>query len=242
MKKISLIACLFAITAMAMGQSLGNMILDVKKGDREKTISVYLANLQKKGTDISIMGMDGKTSYSEYIIGNVRDAAMNINLSAMKPGDYILKATNGEEKGYEVFFLTEDDVIFASNAANISSHNARFGATPYSKLIACFTIEEGTTSMRVQLSNLMHQPARVKFFNWQGECIYQEKIAKVIGYHTTFDMKEMGNGLYFVYVDASEAKVFQVIEYYNNTIKLGPTMGKERMLIEKTRPAVAAKW
>lgn len=245
MKTISLIICLFAIAVIAMAQSAENLMLEVKKTDQEKTISVNLENLKKKSTEISIMAMDGQSLYSNHISGDLCDAAMTINLGGMKPGNYILKVSNGMEKNYTVFFLTEEEVVLADNKAAISPTSARYGMTPNSKLIASFWVEENSPSqVHVQVSNLMHQPAKVKIFSWEGECLYRAKIADEVGYYHTFDFAKEGltGNVFFMYVDASEAIVYQAVETQENEVKLGPTMGKERMLLEKTHPAVAVKW
>jgi hypothetical protein len=244
MKKLSLIVCLFAIVAMARGQSSDNLIFEVRKADLEKNITVSLYNLHHEPADISIMGMNGTTRYSQRIQENVSRIAVDIDLGKMKPGEYILKVASNGRKDYQALFLTEEEVVLANYGERVSPLKARFGETPYSKLIARFWVEEDAPSkVHVHLSNLMHEPASIKILDWNGECVYREKIVGEIGYHTSFGFAEEASPkLYFVYVNASEAIVFQSVKTNGRNTTLGPTMGKERMLLEKTRPAVAAKW
>jgi hypothetical protein len=244
MKKLSLIVCLFAIVAMARGQSSDNLIFEVRKADLEKNITVSLHNLNYEPADISIMGMNGLSRYIKHIQKDMNRIAVDIDLGKMKPGDYILKVASGERRDYHALFVTEEEVVLANHGERASPLKARFGETPYSKLIARFWVEEHAPSkVHIHVSNLMHEPASIKIFDWNGECVYREKIVGEIGYHTSFGFAEEASPkLYFVYVNASEAIVFQSVKTNGRNTTLGPTMGKERMLLEKTRPAVAAKW
>jgi hypothetical protein len=244
MKKLSLIVCLFAIVAMARGQSSDNLIFEVKNAGLEKNISVSLHNLHFEPADIAIMSMNGNTRYLKHINKDLNRVAVDIDLGKMKPGDYILKVASGERKDYQALFLTEEEVVLATYGDRYSPLKTKFGTTPYSKLVASFWVEEDAPSrLHVHLANLMHEPASIKIFDWNGQCVYREKIAGEIGYRTSFNFaEEASSKMYFVYVSASEAVVFQSVETNGRNTTLGPTMGKERMLLEKTRPTVAAKW
>lgn len=234
---LSFIVSLLVVATMAAGQAQGNLIVHFNKTGKDKLISLHLANLKKQFTNISITGMDGRTWYSDYV-WNKHGYASNIDLNVMDPGDYILTVANGKEQASKVFFVTSEEVVMANAVTSAPTNTAIFEPTPFSKLIAAFKVEEGRPLVNIQLANLLRQPASVRLATWNGLTVFWEYIDGETGYHKAVSLEGLSEGSYFLYVNSSEAKVFQQLDLVGNTVKLGPMMGKERALIGKY-PGVA---
>ena len=233
---ISFLTALFALVVFtsAVGSPTGNMIVHVKDTDNEKTIALYLANLEKQFTSISIVGLDGRTWHNDYV-WNKNGYAINIDLNVLDVGDYLMAITNRSEKAMVALFVTEDRVFYENtNKPGFAfKKETYFKPTPFSRLIAHFYVEGNEPTLNVQLANLNEGATTIRLTNWEGADMFSERFTGEIGYHKAIDLTGLPDDAYYLFLDCVEAKVFQMLQLSKGTLRLGPTMGKERVLLEK---------
>ncbi len=117
MKKFifSMIA-LFAIaltTTYANNPSIDpeNIIVEVEKVDA-KTIKLFMANLQKETTAVTIEDQEGKSYFSQYV-NNHNGYHQNLNLKKLPKGRYILKISKKGQDILYVLVVKQDDIMLS---------------------------------------------------------------------------------------------------------------------------------
>lgn len=241
MKKISIV--LFAIFSMSifLSSTDARMIVHVKPTEHDKTIALYVANLNKQFTHINVVGLNGEIYYTDQV-WNKWGYNTNLDLSTLTPGDYVLYIKNRARKVAVALFITNDRVAFVNtdHPGFTYRHTASYMPTPFSRLLARFSTKPNQSVLDLQLANLKEGLTTIKVSSLEGCPVYTEQFSGENGYNKTINLEGVYDGLYYVYLNTVEANVFQMMDLTNGNVKFGPTMGKEKALLYAPK-AVAVK-
>lgn len=80
----------------------------------EKTVDVALANLQQQRTTISIVSLDGSTTYYRDIVKKHNGYRKRLHLNELQDGRYVLVVEQGTEKRQQVIVLKKNQGMLLS--------------------------------------------------------------------------------------------------------------------------------
>lgn len=231
--QFNFILAILMMFAFALDASpVNRMIVKIEKGDDAAFINLRVANLQKVTTKIALFDVTGKSWYHEYV-SDEDGYAKKVITAGMPNNDYILYVGNENGHYMQAFSIASEKIAFFEKtipenlnrpiAQLVSYHSSEEG-----KLIAHLTKEENH-SVGVLLANLKWKPTEIKIVRNTGEVILKEKVEDNIGYATKFNMKGMPDGAYFLYVEASDAKVVMVFTVKENRVKFYDTQRLEKI-------------
>jgi hypothetical protein len=78
-------------------------------------------------------------------------------------------------------------------------------------------------SLSVHLANLKEAPATIRLFSDAGTIVQTVKLANEHAYAKSWDMQNVADGNYFLYIEAGDATVIQSITVERNNVEVSAT-------------------
>lgn len=120
MKYLSLLLALclaMSVSALASNQDLpveSKVNVNVK-AVKERTVEVFLSNLQHERTSISIESLDGETTYFKDVVNAHNGYRKRLNLRDLPYGRYLLVVKQNGEKLQQVIVLDDQHGMLLSD-------------------------------------------------------------------------------------------------------------------------------
>ncbi len=225
MKKQMILLIAAVTLAFTLNATTGNpMIVKIEKGDVVKSIDIRLANLQKKNTQITILDVEGRSWYFQNISHEV-GFGTSFNLEGMPNNDYLIFVNNKNGQHFQAFSMEGDEIRFYDNQSEksvknltASLENVEMKDAP--KLITKVTSEKDQ-SLNVLLANLKGASTTIRLFTDSGTTVQTIKVADEQAYAKNWDMQNVANGNYFLYIKTGEATVVQTVKVKSNNVEVG---------------------
>lgn len=233
MKKQIILLVTFAMTInfAASANPTDRMIVRIEKTDAAKTIHLHLANLENKRTNISLIDVNGVGWYFEAI-RKQNGFATNLDLSGLPIGDFVLLVECNGSQHVQAMSISEGEITFFNtphgkdrqNGVAVLTSNA---SEEKGKLITHFS-KESKQQASIQLANLLEQPASISLVSPTHGMMLFKDIDGENGYCGIWNLKGMFAGVYFFYVQSSDATVIQFFELKADSIEFKAMQRLER--------------
>jgi len=217
---ISLIATVFTLNA----NSINPVIVSIEKSDDAKALEIRLANLEMKNTQISILDSEGKSWYFYNVSKDVGYSAQ-LSLEGMPDNDYVVFIKNKKGQHFQAFSMEGEDITFfqlqnAGNIKNLTASLENYEMKDEPQLIS--KVIPGTNrSLNVYLANLKETHAMLRLFSDSGTKIQTENIDDEHAYAKSWDLQNVADGNYFLYIESGNTTVVQSISVKGNKVEVG---------------------
>jgi len=220
---------IFLITAIAMvftlnANSINPVIVSIEKSDDAKALEIRLANLEMKHTQITLLDAEGKSWYFHNVSKDVGYSA-KLNLEGMPDNDYVVFIKNKKGQHFQAFSMEGEDITFfqlqnAGSIKNLTASLENYEMKETAQLISKVTAEMNR-SLGVRIANLKEAPTTLRLFSDGGTKIQTEKVANEHAYAKNWDLQNVADGNYFLYIESGNTTVVQSIKVKGNNVEIG---------------------
>lgn len=217
---VSLVAMVFTLNAT----SINPVIVSIKKSDDAKALEIRLANLEMKNTQISILDAEGKSWYFHNVSKDV-GYSTKLNLEGMPDNDYVVFVKNKKGQHFQAFSMEGEGITFfqfqnAGTIKNLTASLESYEMKDAPRLITKVT-PETNRSLNVRVANLKKAPTTLRLFSDSGTKIQTVKVANEHAYAKNWDLQNVADGNYFLYIESENSKVVQSIKVKGNNVEIG---------------------
>ncbi len=223
-KQIIFLFAAFIMVFSINANSIKPVIVKIKKAEQEKTLDIIVANLQNKNTQISILDVEGKSWYFQNISREV-GFGMNFNLEGMPDNDYVVFIKNKNGQYFQTFSMEGNDITFfdlqnKGSTKNLTASLEKNEMKETPQLITKVTAEE-KRSLGVRLANLKKAQVTLRLFSDSGSKIQTEKVDNEHAYAKKWDLQNVSDGNYFLYIESENTTIVQFIVVERSNIQIG---------------------
>lgn len=217
---IALVATVLTLNA----NSINPVIVSIKKSDDAKALEIRLANLEMKHTQITLLDAEGKSWYFHNVSKGVGYSA-KLNLEGMPDNDYVVFVKNKKGQQFQAFSMEGADITFfqlqnSGTIKNLTASLENYEMKETAQLITKVTVE-GTQSLGVRVANLKEVPTTLRLFSDGGTTIQTEKVDGEHAYAKSWDLQNVADGNYFLFIESGKTTVIQSISVKRNKVEVG---------------------
>ena len=217
---IALIATVFTLNA----NSINPVIVSIEKASDEKALEIRLANLEMKNTQIALLDTDGKSWYFHNVKKDVGYSA-KLNLEGMPDNDYVVFIKNRKGQHFQAFSMEGEVINFfqlqhTGSIKNLTASLENYEMKDAPQMIAKVT-PENNRSLNVRLANLQNASTTMRLFSDSGTKVQTENVDNEHAYAKNWNLENVADGNYFLYIDSKETTLLQSISVKGNKVEVG---------------------
>ncbi len=194
-------------------------IMRIEKSHLSQSIEVQLANLQQQTTRIALQDLEGTVWFSESV-SKQNGYSKKLDLNGMPEGRYLCLVQHPEGRQARAFRLHQGEVQFFEQleAGNFGTPLLVHTGSARPCIVRMST--DGPKALRVQLTNLQQQDARIRISSVGGGAVFHTKISGEAGYAQNINLEGLEPGTYILDLKMHKTQLIRYIQVTANTIQL----------------------